>query len=197
MDKFQKEMFDFLTREENLKGLIIAKNQYNLVVETLAKDLWNKVFSNLSGYFQDQNNWSVKFDKQISDSRSKLYLYDKELKIQKDGLPSMFFGWERLTKSYPYYGFFINLNSDEFRADEISRYILEHKHEFAHGLKGPDGGWLIWDQDNHIDFNIDNTLLNISPARVDSKADELSGMLIDLFNSMLESYNYVKRKFIK
>jgi hypothetical protein len=196
MDKYEKEMFDFLTQEENLNGLIIAKNQFNTVSEVLAKSLWAKVSGNLEKHLENQKEWVVRSDKQITDPHSKIYLHDNQQKSQKDGLPSMFFGWERLTRSYPYYGFFLNKDSDQFKAEEIRKYLLEKKHEIANGMKGPDGGWLFWDQDSQIDFNIDKTLLNLIPAKVDSKALELSQMLIDLFEKMRPVYNQVKKDFI-
>ena len=197
MDKFEKEMFEFLTQEENLKGLIIAKNQFNIVSETLIKTLWDKVAANLSLEMKRFPGWEVKTDKQISDSHSKIYLHDKELNLQKDGLPAMFFGWERLSRSYPYFGFFVNLASEDFKVNEMVPYLADHKPDFAKEFKGQDGGWLFWDQDKQLDFNIDNTLINIIPAKVDEKAKELSDMLLDLFINMQDIYRFIKLEFKK
>ena len=197
MDNYEKEMFDFLTQEENLKGLIIAKNQFNSVSETLIKTLWDKVTTNLSIEMKRYSGWEVKSDKQLSDSHSKIYLYDKDLKLQKDGLPSMFFGWERLSRSYPYYGFYVNLASEDFKVTEMVLYLLDQKPDFAKEFKGQDGGWLFWDQDKQLDFNIDNTLINIIPAKVDEKAKELSDMLLDLFINMQDIYRFIKLEYKK
>lgn len=197
MDNYEKEMFEFLTLEENLKGLIIAKNQFNSVRDTLIKTLWEKVEANLKNQFDGKVGWFIERDKQISDMFSKIYLYDKEIRMQRNALPSFFFGWERLSQKYPYYGFWINTESDEYRVEEIASYLKGRKHEIARGLGGPDGCWLFWGQDKQLEFNNDNTLINIIPTKVDNKAKELSDMLLDLFNDMQESYNFIKKEFKK
>lgn len=197
MDQYEKEMYEFLTQEDNLKGLIIAKNQFNSVRDTLIRTLWEKVENNLKKHIEGKAVWSITKYKEIPDMFSKIYLYDNDLKMQKNELPSYFFGWERLGQKYPYYGFWINTESDQYKVDEIAVYLQSRKYEIAKGFGGPDGCWLFWGQDKQIEFNNDNTLLNIIPSKVDEKAKGLSDMLMDLFNDMHESYDYIKKEYRK
>jgi hypothetical protein len=127
-------------------------------------------------------------DKQIFYSRSKIYLRDKKLTILQNRLPSFLFGWERLANSYPYFGFWINQEFNDFKVLEVSDYFNKRRNEIACGFQESEDGWLFWDKEGQLDFNNDNCLVYIIPSRLESKALELTHLLINLFNDMEVCY---------
>jgi hypothetical protein len=187
-------MFDFLTVEENLNGLIIGMNQFGIIRENLISTFWNKVLYNLKEHFKGNLRWEVKIDSNIFNQYSKLYLCDKKVGTSDNGYPSLFFCWERLSSSYPYYGIFTNLESKQFDFDKVSSFLISQKTGKLSGFES-EPKWPLWTGDINFDFNDHKTLLQIIPSKVDEKAKEFSTLLLDFFESIQESYEIILREY--
>lgn len=197
MDNYEKEMFNFLTIEENLKGLVIAKDQYKKVREGLIKNFWNTVFNNLKTHFKDSKEsirWEIKMDNNIFNQYSKLYLRDKNLVLKPDEHPLVFFCWENLAYSYPYYGICTNRSLSENDKTKVFDIISQEKSSFKNNElstfeKSP--MWPLWAGDRQFDFSNDQTLLQIIPTKQEELAQQFADQLIDLFNLLQGSYERI------
>lgn len=194
MDKYEEEMFNFLTIEENLKGLIIAKNQFNNVRKGLIVNFWNRVRNNLSAYFIDSNRWEVKLDSNIFEQYSKLYLIDKSIYSIHTGHPLVFFCWESLAASYSYYGFCINRSLPEVDKSKVFDIISQERSSLKnHELSVYESSdlWPLLAGDRQFDLSNDQILLQIIPSKQEELAKKFADQLIDLFNLMQNSYERI------
>lgn len=196
MNEYEKEMFDFLTKEENMKGLIIAKNQFGTIRSKLLSDFWNLTHQKLVDSFKHESSWEVILQPDITNQFSKLYVSEKNMKRSAgNGLPSFIFCWERLTMSYPYYGFWLNRESQEYKFEKIYTYLLDVKRDKFPGFGKPEEWFPLWDNDKEIDFSNDESLLKIIPGKLENTSEEYCSLLVDLFKSMKEDYAHIKANF--
>lgn len=189
MNEYEKEMYAFLTEEENLKGLIIGKNQFDFVRENLIKTFWDKVAEIIGEHLKDDTRWEVKKDENIFSVYSKLYLVDNKLMPKKSEHPLLFFCWERLASDYPYYGLCTNVSLGDKRVKVIESVWEKRNPEISNFQKS--AAWPLWDGDKSFDFKKDSTLLHIIPSKVDEKAKEYAALFIDFFENMKEVYDVV------
>lgn len=194
METYSRKMYQFLSKEENLKGLIIAKEQFPLVKKQLTLDFWKEVKLILTNALANDPNWEVILEEGIINSNtSKLYVWDKGHlgKNAPNKLPDFMFCWERLSTSYPYFGFWVNTESIEFKSQEIINFLSEKKNILAEGYEDMAESFPFWWNDNELDFNSDNSLLLISAENRSKKAQEYADIVIELMDRMKEDYDKI------
>jgi hypothetical protein len=195
MKKYEEEMFNFLTIEENFQGMLTAKNQFPMVKKKLISNLWSKVYQILKAHYKDKSEWIVKLDERLEIDTSKVYIYSKDLNLEANGLPPFLFGWERLSSSSPFYGFWVNHKGIFYDYLKIMDYLETQKDNIAPELEGRDEWWAFWDEDETLDFSNELTLVEILPAAVDSKAQIMADKIISLQKKMQEEYKFIKSQF--
>jgi hypothetical protein len=195
MNKYEEEMFDFLVTEENLQALIIAKNQFPLVRERLIQNFWNKVFGNVKNGLIEYENWEVKLEENITKWYSKLYIKEKNVFIFENHLPSFIFCWQRLNQNYPFYGFWINEQTNEFDVTKVKEYIGSIQKENFAEYHGYDDWFLLWEGVESFNFSNDETLLQIIPSLLEEKAKDFSDRILDLFEKCQIHYNHIQTNF--
>lgn len=197
MSNYEKEMFQFLTTEENLKGLIIAKNHFPLVKEKLLHNFWNQVYVNIQLGIKAHENWEVKRDGNLTKWNSKIYIKERDDHIFENGFPSMIFCWERLMVDYPYFCFWYNEDYNEYDSRLSKDYIARCKQSNFQDFEGPINWFFLWKGDEKINFSNDNGLFHITPELYLDKAKEFSDAIIDLFANCIDHYYFIKDNFRK
>lgn len=191
----ENEFFEFLTTEENLKGLIIAKNQFPSVKETLIQNFWSKVLEKVTEGLQKHPGWNVKLESNISHQHAKLYISLANSIIYENKLPSIIFCFQRLTQYSPFIGFWINEQTKEYKTNAVKAYIASKHQENFPEFKDFDDWWLVWDEMTDFNLSIDETLLQIIPTKVEEKAKEFSDRLWDLFERVKPHLDYINENY--
>ena len=192
----ENEFFEFLTTEENLKGLIIAKNQFPSVKEKLIQNFWNKVLEKVTEGLQKHPGWEAKLESNIWHQHTKLYIKLKLCHIyDTNHLPSIIFCFQRLGQYAPFIGFWINEQTTEYKKDAIKAYIASKHQEDFPEFKDFDDWWLVWDELTDFNLSIDETLLQIIPTKVEEKAKEFSDRLWDLFERVKPHLDYINENY--
>ncbi len=194
MDKYEEEMFNFLTIEDNLKGLIIAKNQFKNVRERLIKNFWKSVQNDLKANLKDPTRWEVKIDSNIFVQYSKLYLLDKSLVNKPDTHPLVFFCWEELSFDNPCYGLCTNTRLPDTDRKKVFDIVSHESSAFLNNelssFKKSDL-WPLYADVHQYDLSNDQTLLQIIPTKQEELAKQFSDQLINLFNLLQDIYERI------
>jgi hypothetical protein len=191
----EQEFFEFLTTEENLKGLIIAKNQFPSIREKLIENFWKKVLEKVTDRLQNSPEWEAKLESNISHQHAKLYVSAKKSHIYDNKLPSIIFCFQRLTQHCPYIGFWINEQTREYNKDAIKVYIASKYKEHFSEFKGFEDWWLIWDEMTDFNLSIDETLLQIIPSEAEEKAQDFTERLLELFERVKPHLSYINENY--
>ncbi len=190
----EQEFFEFLTTEENLKGLIIAKNQFPIVREKLIQDFWNSVLTKINEKLKAYPEWEAVLEPNITKWYSKLYIKEKKATLfEKNQLPSFIFCFQRLNQHYPYVGFWINEETTEYNRETVKEYMAVQQKEHFSEFKGFEEWWLVWDEIADFDLSIDETLLQIRPDVMHEKAQDFADRLFTLFEHTQEQLIYIKK----
>lgn len=191
----EQDFFEFLTTEENLKGLIIAKNQFPSVREKLIQDFWKKVLEKVTEGLNIYPEWEAKLESNISHQHAKLYIFPRKSHIYDNKLPSIIFCFQRLTQHCPYIGFWINEQTTEYNKDAIKAYIASKQKEHFAEFKGFEDWWLIWDDMTDFNLYIDETLLQIIPSELEEKAKDFADRLLELFERVQPHLVYINENY--
>ncbi len=193
----EQEFFKFLTTEENLKGLIIAKNQFPSVKEKLIQNFWKTVLEKVSAGLVSHHKWEAKLEPNISHQHAKLFISEKNAWFYSNRLPSIIFCFQRLSQHYPYIGFWINEQTTEYDTIAVKDYVAsKHKEHFPE-FKGFEDWWLIWDEIQDFDLSIDETLIQIIPTLADEKAQDFADRLLGLFERVQPHLTHIKESLNK
>lgn len=175
MSDYDDKMFEFLTQEENLEGLILAKNQFPDVKKRLIIGFWNSVKSKLKEIMPDYFTVHLEHDR-IEKGDSKLFIYKKGQNMCKNNLPSVIVLFENLNGS-TFYGVFVNEESVDI---DPSKAMDKLKDLNLKGYERPYGIYPLWKYDSELDFSSDQSLINIIPSKRDEKANSCAQTLIEL-----------------
>lgn len=190
-----QEFFQFLTEEGNLKGLIVAKNQFPIVRDKLIVNFWDQVRDKLIIGLKKQPQWEVKLESNIYHQHAKLFIFLKGSHIYKNHLPSIIFCFQRLTEKYPYLGFWINEQTNEYKTDRVKEYVASIHQEHFSEFKGFDDWWLIWEGLESFDLSNEFKLLEIIPTKAEEKAEDFANRLIDLFERVLPHLAVINERY--
>ncbi len=190
MSTYDDEMFNFLVEEENLKGLIVAKNQFPVIRERLIRDFWNKTAEIIKNKIQENQRWEIVIWKDILSSESTLYLRDKNIQTVKSELPPILFCWDMLSSNNPRCGLWVNPTLEDSKKkilrEEFEKIRIELFQDFENS-----GNWPLIQIYKGLDFSNDNMLIKITPKNQDEKANELAEILFDLFERMHVHYDKI------
>lgn len=176
MSDYDDKMFGFLTQEENLEGLILAKNQFPDVRKRLISEFWIAVKSKLDA--EKPNDFEIYFElDRIEKTNSKLSLYKKGQDLcEINSLPSIAISFENLNGA-TFYGIFVNNESKSIKIKEgIEKLSALPLKDF----KKEDNWYPLWKYDSELDFFNDQSLMNIIPSKRDEKANSCAQTLIEL-----------------
>ena len=194
MNDYEDKMFQFLTEEENLKGMIIAKNQFPGVREKLIQNFWNQVYKNVKTAILNKQEWEVVLEGNINLWHSKLYIREKEGKtrVLDNGFPSFIFCLERLTAGSPYVAFWMNQHeSTDYDLAKVHEYLSLKNYQKL--MYDGTGSWfLLWREYQNFNLANDESLIQIVPTKMGEKAKEFSDALLELFNNHLEDYDHFR-----
>jgi hypothetical protein len=186
---YEDEIFNFLTSKENYIALVKAKEHFPKVKKRLIETLWQKVFVGLKEHYDQSQMWLVRKDSNIENALSKVYIYPQNIEwVKSNDLPAYFIGWERLSKSDPYYGFWINEQSQEYSFQTIMEYCREHKKDIAPEMDDPEDGewWPFWVGLEDLNFDKEETLTLILPHKLDDTVNRFVRNIINIEEKMSE-----------
>jgi hypothetical protein len=182
---YEDEIFNFLTSEQNYLALVKAKEHFPKVKKRLIENFWTKVFEGLKNHYANNQIWVVKKDSNVEHPLSKVYIYRSDIDwVKSNELPPFLIGWERLSQSYPYYGFWVNEKSEKYDFQKIIEYFRDNKKSIAPEMDDIDGWWGIWDSPNDINFDKEETLIALLPDRLDETANSFVNNIINLEEKM-------------
>jgi len=170
MDKFEEEIFDYLTEEDNFRPAYEIHQFFPEVKKKLITDFWNLVSKSLKIKTND-TNWEVEIYDNIFDRYSKMGLhldnqYNKDLRVI----------FERLHGNV-YYGLWINKKSTDLNVPKINDYA--NTIEGLKEIESPNNAYWLGSAYLDQDFQNLHTLESILPDKREILVDEYSNLLFE------------------
>jgi hypothetical protein len=180
-------MFNFLTIEENFTTMAEVARQYQFVRERLLQEFWQGVIDSMKSLIKERA-LEYKVDltgvniKGISNKRTKILLYHKDVARGSDGIPMIAIAYERMAENnWPFWGLFLNNLSEEYDIEKMRQTAFEfHSLNFANEFNNDRDLWYPFWSEVDIDFSIDRDFLKILPENRAAFTNELASEAIDL-----------------
>jgi hypothetical protein len=184
MEKWEEDIFSFLTEKEHFESLIKIAPYYEKVKKELLSQFWEAVYQKIQAFVKSKDGWQVSKPNDIFERNAHILLY-KNSWVPQGEWASISLGWEWLTFSKPFFCLLINHDSKvldiekAMREGELLINMVNEKFNFE--LEGNYGWWAFW-QYAEIDFNTDTEFIKILPDNRELLIDSFSNTIINLAN---------------
>ncbi len=176
MDKYEQELYNFLTQEMNFGTMLKVINQFKQVRENLLDEFWNGVYDKLVKSINIKNgNWKVFNPGNKVHSNAKLIIY-KDAWIDNGQHPFAGVAWENLFAN-SYFGVWVNMDSNKVDYAFIDSNLQNMRN--INGYKTEKQWWPLWKYGKY-DFSNNSELLYILPEKSDPIINDYAELLLTL-----------------
>jgi|GEM_PF-3135745 len=178
MDKYEQEVFNFLTQRDNFESMIKVVNHYSRIRKQVLESFWNQVADNLLSRVKEINDyWEIINPPNKDDKNAKLIIY-KKLWKNNEQYPFVGVAWERLS-AHSYYGVWSDIKSSLINSPKLKQALDSWRNEI--NFETDNSWWYLWSHGKY-DFNIQNDLVFILPDVAASAAEEYADNLLSLLS---------------
>lgn len=178
MDKFEKEIFEYLIKEENFSSAYEIYQFFPAVKEQLIEDFWKSVKESLESMVED-TNWEIEIYNDVFDTYSKMGMH-----LGKDLNKDIRIIFEKLHGDV-YYGLWINHNSAKLNTNKIFEYAADI--EKLKGIEAPSNKYWLGLIKLNENFQNLHTLKKILPKGKENLVNEYSNMLFQFAEELKEN----------
>ncbi len=180
MDKYEQEMYNFLTERTNFEAMLKVMSQFRFVKEELLRNFWNQVHFFLSDKSNDgTNKWQILNPTNKENPKAKLIVY-KNMWRQNAAHPFVGVAWEGLFGN-AYLGVYNDINSKSINSEKLRKALEDIKNQLGY-LVDTDW-WPMW-QHGPYNFSVDSDLVYILPDRLAGTAEEYADKLLQLLHKV-------------
>jgi hypothetical protein len=194
MTNYNDEMFQFLATEENVEGLIIAKDQFEKVKMRLISEFWEEVLLALNTeLIQSYQGWEVRLQRHGLNTGAKypkLFIFNRvQQKItQSYELPSFMYCIENLNARKCFFGFWVNDKSEFYNGGDLLNYVSNWNEKLNFGYESKDDWYPLWTFIDGLDFNNDFTLKKLVETNRKEYISNIVSTVTKLFIETKDDY---------
>lgn len=182
MNKFDKDLYEFVTSVENFEPAFEIANKFELFKAKLIKDFWRNVFENLKPYKKDLEGWLS-----FQETDSLIWLYHKKY-CNQDEIASIATCFYNYGSGRIMLGIYFNKEINSFKYEKVREFAAKMiKDEWRLGPKTD--SFPIYKLMNE-NFNTYETLRKILPLEGDGLAREYAETLV---NAHKELYPLIEK----
>jgi hypothetical protein len=178
MDKYEQEIFNFLTQRENFEAMLKVNNHFGMVKDNLLQNFWNLVATKLQEKIRELPlpNWRLINPQKKDRNDAKLLIYKDSWKLQNETHPFVGVASEHLYTN-AYYGVWCNMHSKSIDNPKLKDALSDLRNRL--NFKVDTNWWPLWVHGQY-NFSSDTYITYILPDRVDTAAEEYAECLISL-----------------
>lgn len=186
LDEYQREMYEFLTKEEFYLGMIKSNELFPLVRETLLYEFWDAVYNKLKELIiEGGNKWELGISPDLKQHLADIYVYKREW--EHDGSIHFFIGMERLMYAWPYYGIWKKADSSIYDIAKFTALIRQLPYVTKDRFEiGQDKFWCLWQRAAIYNVDQPSSLVAILPDRRKESVSEAAYQVYNLAEEMEE-----------
>jgi len=184
MNKYEEELYNFLTLRENFEAMLKVNSQFSIVKERLLADFWNHVATILESKVKELSpKWRVLNPPNKERGDAKLIVY-KDDWIINGKHPFVGVAWEHL-HTQPYFGVWADIHSpkidDALLDKNLENLRLENK------FRRDTSWWPLWEYSGDK-FSTDSGLSNILP---DNMANTVETYTLPIMSLLPKVENFI------
>jgi len=178
MDKYEQEMFNFLTQRENFEAMLRMKTAYTSVRLHLLEQFWALVIDKLEKkLIAIKGDWKVYNPPNKQHDHAKVVVYKESWLLHSiSDHPFVGLAWEHLYTK-PFYGVWYDVKSNKINAQKLINDLLSVSREYK--MSQESEWWPAWKYGEYF-LSDDADISNILPDLRDITAEMYAGALVNL-----------------
>lgn len=196
MDKFDREIFDFLTEPEHFNQMLKVQKHFWMVRHNLLEEFWKLVLVKVQEKIGDQSEkWHAKRNYKVDARWSSLWLVKEDWRkdVKGESMP-LAISWESLCQDV-HYGVWIKNDSKVW--DPVRMREQGFKIAKQHKMDTDKHYWPVKYYPKEYDFNHHQNLKHILPTVREETASEFANILWDIattFEAELDKMYQMRKK---
>lgn len=185
MENYEQQIYSFLTQRQNCEPFLNLVGHYEMIRKELLEKFWGLIEQKVNEKFKtttEVSGWEARLEN-VFGQHGKLYCFNHSWRLKEDS--PVLVSWESLAFK-PYVGLWLDHNqSKDYNLESFKKGVQPFAKENNYRSKDNNKSWAFWRYAD-IDFNKQESLLEILPDVQEQLAEQLSEELFDLVLSMDE-----------